>query len=215
MQGDALSWFKWIFTNRQLSSWDAFTRSLELRFGPSSFDNHEAMLFKLRQHGSVKEFRVEFERLCNRVVGLPPKSILNCFIFGLRPDIQRELAVLRPSSISKAVGLAKLIEAKSADARCSSTPASPPASPSLPPLLLAPPQNPFFLPIALLHQKCRPAVLRAFVLIVTTSSPPVTNVRLSTSSSSYLAIPTPTPCRPHYLILGPLRRLPNPRRSSL
>ncbi|KAL0419109.1 UNVERIFIED_CONTAM: hypothetical protein Sradi_1324400 [Sesamum radiatum] len=56
MQGDAWSWFKWMFTNRQLSSWDAFILSLELRFGPSSFDNHEAMLFKLHQHSSVIEF---------------------------------------------------------------------------------------------------------------------------------------------------------------
>ncbi|KAL0291809.1 UNVERIFIED_CONTAM: hypothetical protein Sangu_3260700 [Sesamum angustifolium] len=50
MQGDALSWFKWMFTNRQLSSWEAFIRSsLELCFRPSSFDNHQAMLFKLCQ----------------------------------------------------------------------------------------------------------------------------------------------------------------------
>ncbi|KAL0291649.1 UNVERIFIED_CONTAM: hypothetical protein Sradi_7018500 [Sesamum radiatum] len=117
MHGDALSWFKWMFNNRQLSSWDAFVRSLELRFGPSSFDNHQAMLFKLRQYGTVTEYQTEFERICNRVVGLSPESILNYFISGLRPDIQRELSILQPSSISQAVGLAKLIEAKYIDAR--------------------------------------------------------------------------------------------------
>ncbi|KAL0297748.1 UNVERIFIED_CONTAM: hypothetical protein Sradi_6826900 [Sesamum radiatum] len=144
MQGDALSWFKWMFTNRHLSSWDAFIRSLELRFGPSSFDNHEAMLFKLRQHGFVTDFQAEFERLCNRVVGLPPESILNCFISGLRPNIQWELAVLRSFSISQVVGLAKLIEAKNVDARRSSTPARFSTPPSLPPLLSAPPPKPPF-----------------------------------------------------------------------
>ncbi|KAL0419018.1 UNVERIFIED_CONTAM: Retrovirus-related Pol polyprotein from transposon [Sesamum radiatum] len=144
MQGDALSWFKWMFMNRQHSSWDAFICSLKLRFGPSSFDNHEAMLFKLRQHDSVTDFQAEFARLCNRVVGLPPESILNCFISGLRLDIQRELAVLRPSSISQAVCLAKLIEAKNADARRSSTPARLPTPPSLPPLLPVPPPKPPF-----------------------------------------------------------------------
>ncbi|KAL0373933.1 UNVERIFIED_CONTAM: hypothetical protein Sradi_3309000 [Sesamum radiatum] len=65
MTGDALSWFKWMYNNRQLSSWDAFVRSLELRFGPSSYDNHEAALFKLRQRGSVADLQVEFECLCN------------------------------------------------------------------------------------------------------------------------------------------------------
>ncbi|KAL0378423.1 UNVERIFIED_CONTAM: Transposon Ty3-G Gag-Pol polyprotein [Sesamum radiatum] len=43
MQGDALSWFKWMFNNHQLTSWEAFTRSFELRFGPSTFVNHQAI----------------------------------------------------------------------------------------------------------------------------------------------------------------------------
>ncbi|KAL0449567.1 UNVERIFIED_CONTAM: hypothetical protein Slati_1513100 [Sesamum latifolium] len=47
MHGEALNWFKWMFTNHQLSSWDSFLRSLELRFSPSSFGNHQAILFKL------------------------------------------------------------------------------------------------------------------------------------------------------------------------
>ncbi|KAE8702143.1 hypothetical protein F3Y22_tig00110500pilonHSYRG00129 [Hibiscus syriacus] len=49
MQGQALSWFMWMYNNRQLTTWDAFVRALEMRFGPSSYDNHRAALFKLRQ----------------------------------------------------------------------------------------------------------------------------------------------------------------------
>ncbi|KAL0427669.1 UNVERIFIED_CONTAM: hypothetical protein Slati_2941700 [Sesamum latifolium] len=56
MKGDALSWFKWMFANHQLSSWEAFSRALELRFGPSSFANHQAALFKLRQRGPVSKY---------------------------------------------------------------------------------------------------------------------------------------------------------------
>ncbi|KAL0423039.1 UNVERIFIED_CONTAM: Retrovirus-related Pol polyprotein from transposon.6 [Sesamum radiatum] len=91
MKGETLSWFKWMFTNRQLSSWEAFVRALELCFGHSSFDNHQAMLFKLHQRGSVAEFQAEFERLCNRVVGLPPDTLSKYFISMLRLDIQCEL----------------------------------------------------------------------------------------------------------------------------
>ncbi|KAL0356111.1 UNVERIFIED_CONTAM: hypothetical protein Sradi_4058000 [Sesamum radiatum] len=80
MKGEALSWFKWMFINRQLTSWDVFLRALELRFGPSTFDNHQAVLFKLRQRGTVAEFQAKFEHVCNRVVGLPPEAILNCFL---------------------------------------------------------------------------------------------------------------------------------------
>ncbi|KAL0443843.1 UNVERIFIED_CONTAM: hypothetical protein Slati_2107000 [Sesamum latifolium] len=57
IQGETLSWFKWLYTNQQLSSWDAFLRALELRFGPSSFDNHQAALFKLRQRGYRRKAR--------------------------------------------------------------------------------------------------------------------------------------------------------------
>lgn len=56
-------------------------------------------------------YQKEFERLCNRVIGLPANAILD-FISGLRSDIQYEMALLQPASISHATGLAKLIESK-------------------------------------------------------------------------------------------------------
>lgn len=92
-----------------------FSRALELRFGPFTYENHQAQLFKLRQYGSVSEYQVKFEKLGNRVVGLPPDAILNCFISGLIPEIRNELAIQHPYSISHVVGLAKLIEVKLKD----------------------------------------------------------------------------------------------------
>nr|GEY35691.1 RNA-directed DNA polymerase, eukaryota [Tanacetum cinerariifolium] len=47
--------------------------------------------------------------------GLPPKALLNCFVLGLREDIQQELAILRPHTITQAISLAKLIEDKTND----------------------------------------------------------------------------------------------------
>ncbi|KAL0394891.1 UNVERIFIED_CONTAM: hypothetical protein Slati_4455300 [Sesamum latifolium] len=116
-----------------------FVRALELRFGPSTFDNHQAVLFKLRQRGTVADYQAEFEHTCNCVVGLSPEAILNCFISGLRLDIQWELAVLQPSSLSQALGLARLVESKLGDTR-SSRPPPPPIRP--PALLLSPPGPP-------------------------------------------------------------------------
>ncbi|XP_058755573.1 uncharacterized protein LOC131628770 [Vicia villosa] len=112
MKGDALGWFKWMHQNHLLTDWISFTRALELRFGPSTFENHQAELFKLKQTGSVMEYQTKFEQLGNQVVGLPPLAILNCFISGLNTEIQHELAIQKPTSISQAIGLAKLIESK-------------------------------------------------------------------------------------------------------
>ncbi|PNX92586.1 Ty3/gypsy retrotransposon protein, partial [Trifolium pratense] len=117
MKGEALSWYKWMFQNHQLTDWHSFSRDLELRFGPSTYENHQAELFKLKQTGTVSEYQANFEKLANRVMGLPADAMLNCFISGLHSDIKNELAIQRPYNISQAIGLAKLVEAKLRDTK--------------------------------------------------------------------------------------------------
>lgn len=95
-----------------LGNWNQFTRALELRFGPSSFENHQVTLFKLKQTSTVTAYQAEFEWVSNRVIGLSQDALLNCFISGLRMDIQRELSILHPTSLHQTYGLAKLIEDK-------------------------------------------------------------------------------------------------------
>lgn len=107
-----MGWFQWLHHNHLLTTWEELTRALELRFGPSSFENHQQALFKLQQTGTVSDYQREFERLCNRVIGLPQPAILDCFISGLRLEIQHELAILHPTSITQAIALAKLVETK-------------------------------------------------------------------------------------------------------
>lgn len=79
--------------------------------------NHEARLYKLKQHSTVTSYMSEFECLSTRIVGLRPSSLLNCFLSGLRDDIQRKLYILQPESLADAMGLAKLIEDKCNAAR--------------------------------------------------------------------------------------------------
>ncbi|KAI5384205.1 hypothetical protein KIW84_071277 [Lathyrus oleraceus] len=67
--------------------------------------------------GSVVEYQATFEKLGNQVVDLSQDTILNCFIFGLAHDIQNEITIYRPVSISQAIGIAKLIESKIIDAK--------------------------------------------------------------------------------------------------
>jgi hypothetical protein len=117
MKGDALSWYKWMYQNHQLFDWASFSKALELHFGRSTYENHQAQLFKLRHYGSVSEYQTQFEKLGNRVLGLPPDALLNCFISGLIPEIRHELAVQRPYTITQAIDLAQLIEAKIKDSK--------------------------------------------------------------------------------------------------
>ncbi|XP_058783964.1 uncharacterized protein LOC131658715 [Vicia villosa] len=117
MKGDALGWFKWMHHSHLLTDWASFTRALEMRFGPSTYDNHQAELFKLRQEGTVVEYQTKFEQLGNQVMGLSQDAILNCFISGRNAEIRNEISIQRPTNISQAIGLAKLIEAKIRDAK--------------------------------------------------------------------------------------------------
>lgn len=131
MTGDALGWYQWMFNNYLLSTWEAFTRALEVRFGPSAYDNHQQALFKLKQTASVADYQHEFERLCNRVTGLSPIAIVDCFVSGLKFHIQSELVVHQPTSISQAIGLAKLIESKATVVRPFQTTKNPNQKPPL------------------------------------------------------------------------------------
>nr|GMC63077.1 Transposon Ty3-I Gag-Pol polyprotein [Ipomoea batatas] len=117
MVGQALSWFQWMHRNQQLSSWRAFTIVLEQRFGPSTYVNHRAALFKLCQKTTVAAYQSEFEAISNRVTDLHPDALLDCFLSGLKPAIQAELALLKPSSLSDAIALAKLVEDKLRETR--------------------------------------------------------------------------------------------------
>lgn len=67
LTSDPLSWYKYLFTNNLLTTWDSFTRALEVRFGPSSYDNHQEALFKLCQTTIVTAYQTGFQRLSNYV----------------------------------------------------------------------------------------------------------------------------------------------------
>ncbi|KAJ0719583.1 putative retrotransposon gag domain, aspartic peptidase domain superfamily [Helianthus annuus] len=110
--GDALSWYQNLAHNDLLGTWPTFKRDLELRFGPSTYENHKATLFKLQQTASVSEYQTEFERVSNRVTGLSREALRDCYISGLRADIQNELALHKPASLHAACALSRLIEDK-------------------------------------------------------------------------------------------------------
>ncbi|KAL6566283.1 hypothetical protein OROGR_001898 [Orobanche gracilis] len=135
--GTALGWYHWMENNEQITTWDNFVRDLLLRFGPSSYDNMQATLFKLRQMGSVLEYQQRFETISNLVKGLSTEALLNCFISGLKPDLRAELAILKPTTVSQAIDLAKLVETKLSDNRMRLPYRTPPSS--TPPLLPTPP----------------------------------------------------------------------------
>lgn len=101
-----------MYQNNQLTTWTEFATALELRFGLSTFVNHEATLYKLTQTTDVAAYQATFESLSNRVHGLTPSSLLNCFLSGLHLDIQHEFKYFVPHSYLKLQASRDLLKIK-------------------------------------------------------------------------------------------------------
>jgi len=108
MDGPALSWFQWMTKNGLINSWTDLLLTLETRFTHSFYDDPRVALFKLTQTGTVNQYLNEFERIANRVVGLPHQFLLSCFISGLSPKIRWEVQAFQPHSLPHATALAKI-----------------------------------------------------------------------------------------------------------
>lgn len=77
--------------------------------------------------------------------GLSAPSLLNYFLSGLKEELQTELAVMKPTTLAEAIGLAKLIESKLQSSKpfFSRNPHSPlPPTPPTPTSVLGPPPPP-------------------------------------------------------------------------
>lgn len=112
LEQEVVPWFQMVTRARPFQSWMEFTRALELDFGPSLYDCPRASLFKLNQKKSINEYFLEFTALSNRVYGLSNDALVDCFVSGLKDEIRRDVMLHTPTSIVKAVSLAKVFEEK-------------------------------------------------------------------------------------------------------
>ncbi|CAJ2661993.1 unnamed protein product [Trifolium pratense] len=109
---DVVPWYQMVQRTHPFTSWIEFTRALELDFGPSIYECPRATLFKLTQSGTVAEYYLQFTSLANRVYGLSNDALIDCFVSGLNNEIRRDVLIHTPSSLVKAVSLAKVYEEK-------------------------------------------------------------------------------------------------------
>ncbi|KAF5446449.1 hypothetical protein F2P56_032077, partial [Juglans regia] len=97
MQGEALIWYKGAWDSGQFNSWETFTRILQLRFGPTTYDDPMEALTRLKQTTTVAAYQTQFEALSNRINGLSDAHKLSCFISGLKDDVRLLLKMFNPT----------------------------------------------------------------------------------------------------------------------
>ncbi|RVW85308.1 hypothetical protein CK203_045592 [Vitis vinifera] len=73
LEGIALQWHRWLTKFRGPLTWDEFTKAVQLRFGPTDYEDPSEALTRLKQTTTVVAYQEAFEKLSHRVDGLPEK----------------------------------------------------------------------------------------------------------------------------------------------
>ncbi|KAK0581463.1 hypothetical protein LWI29_014052 [Acer saccharum] len=121
LEGDAQLWFQLLRQEIIYVSWDEFKEGLNSRFGPNQFLDHFGELTKLQQTGTVLDYQSKFEQLLAKAGALPQPRQVSCFISGLKDSIRTDVQANRPTSLTMAIGLARLYEAREATQRKQTT----------------------------------------------------------------------------------------------
>ncbi|KAB1219951.1 hypothetical protein CJ030_MR3G022815 [Morella rubra] len=118
MEGEALVWFQDFEEFGAFCSWETFTKALLVRFGSSPYDDPMEAMQKLRQKGTVADYKRWFENLSNRLKEVSDRIMLSWFIRGLKDDIRYPIKLLNPSTLQQAFGMAKIQEEYVSSIKC-------------------------------------------------------------------------------------------------
>ncbi|XP_022867927.1 uncharacterized protein LOC111387583 [Olea europaea var. sylvestris] len=66
LDGDVQLWYLQFKQRHEGANWDAYKSKLDLRYGPSRFQNFFGDLTKLKHIRSVREYQMKFDRLFHR-----------------------------------------------------------------------------------------------------------------------------------------------------
>ncbi|WJZ82806.1 hypothetical protein VitviT2T_002531 [Vitis vinifera] len=110
LEGIALQWHRWLTKFRGPLTWDEFTKAVQLRFGPTDYEDPSEALTRLKQTTSVAAYQEAFEKLSHRVDGLPENFLIGCFIARLRDEIRINVKNKQPRTLADTIGVARLIE---------------------------------------------------------------------------------------------------------
>ncbi|TXG64146.1 hypothetical protein EZV62_011140 [Acer yangbiense] len=90
---------------------------LNARFSPTQFYDFFRELTKLQQVGFVRAYRTQFEKLLAKTGQLSQPQEVSCFVSGPKDSIKADVLAGEPSSLSAAISLARLYEARNMSQR--------------------------------------------------------------------------------------------------
>lgn len=103
-------WFQELKVSQTISSWEEFVRAVQIRFGPGAYDDPMETLSKLKQEGSLEDYKKKFDALALKVHRLPEEHKLSCFLGGLKDETRLPVRMFHPKSLVDAYSLARIQE---------------------------------------------------------------------------------------------------------
>jgi len=111
LHGEALTWFEWWESQSSFHTWLRFKQDVLRRFEPGAASNPLAPLLRVRQTGSVMEYRRDFELAARSHKHLGSDTLLCMFHEGLKPTIKSEISVDEFENLQAMMDKAMVLEA--------------------------------------------------------------------------------------------------------
>ncbi|KAF7812841.1 Ty3/gypsy retrotransposon protein [Senna tora] len=112
LEGDALDLFAWMNGERIMLYWEELVKALQENYDPAEFQNPDEHFFRVKQVGTVQDYRKEFAKRAARVKNWPEHCLLGVFLSGLKDELVADVRIQKPRSVYKALSLTLEYEAK-------------------------------------------------------------------------------------------------------
>lgn len=112
LDGEALSWYQWEDRRRAIQSWTELKLLLIKRFRPSHEGTLSERFMALRQTGSVRDYRRQFEILAAPIGDIPEHVLEGHFINGLKTEVKAEVRLHAPEGLGRVMEVAQRVEDK-------------------------------------------------------------------------------------------------------
>jgi hypothetical protein len=95
-----------------VGSWDGFVEALTAQFKPVNGEKlARDKLARLMQARSVQDYTSKFRTLCLQIDEITESEMLDRFVRGLKPHVQREVELRDPTTLDDAVRIAERVDA--------------------------------------------------------------------------------------------------------
>lgn len=110
MVGGSVTWLRMIHDHEKPSDWGDFKNKLRRHFKATRGGTIVSQMLRLRQTGTVLEYREQFEELSAEVPHVPNDVLEEIFLHGMKRSLREQVVRLRPLGMDEIVEMAQIIE---------------------------------------------------------------------------------------------------------